>query len=187
MIKVIDNVVGSKYQESIESTFYSHDFLWKCNPNISGDKTNEQFGLTHQLFLNMNSCSPYSDFILPLVYEISEKSGFDFRKIHNARSFLQIPSINSNRHDVFHVDLVFPHLVFLYYVNDSDGNTTILNRLYSEGSTPFLDITNNYSSDIIESVEPKRGRVVIFDGMHYHAAGVPKHNYRCVLNFNLIL
>jgi hypothetical protein len=186
MIQVIDNVVGSRYQDAIESTFYSNNFLWKCNPNISGDGVNTQFGLTHQIVDNMSTTSNFADFVYPLIYEISDKSGVDYGKVYNARAFLQVPMNSKKDHDVFHVDTVFPHMVFLYYVNDSDGDTIILNKLYKEGTPNFLERDYDYSSEILEKVTPKRGRVVVFDGNHYHAGGIPQKEARCVLNFNLI-
>ena len=186
MIQVIDNVVGSKYQDGIESTFYSNNFLWKCNPNLAGDKINQQFGLTHQIIENYNYTSNFTDYLMPLIYEISEKSQINYDKIYNARSFLQMPMGSKRDYDIFHVDVVFPHLVFLYYVNDSDGDTIILDKLYNEGHPIFLDKDYDFSNDIVEKVSPKKGRVVVFNGFQYHAAGIPQSEPRCVLNFNLV-
>lgn len=185
MIQVIDNVVSSKYQDGIESTFYSKDFLWKCNPNLTGDKINRQFGLAHQIIENYNSTSNFADYMIPLVYEISEKSGIDYNKIYNGRSFLQMPMGGQKTYDIFHTDVVFPHIVFLYYVNDSDGDTIILDKLYNEGDPFFLDKDYDFSNDIVEKVSPKKGRVVVFNGFQYHAAGIPQKDPRCVLNFNV--
>jgi len=185
MIQVIDNVVSLKYQDGIESTFYSKDFLWKYNPNLTGDKINRQFGLAHQIIENYNSTSNFADYMIPLVYEISEKSGIDFHKIYNGRSFLQMPMGGQKTYDIFHTDVVFPHIVFLYYVNDSDGDTIILDKLYNEGDPFFLDKDYDFSNDIVEKVSPKKGRVVVFNGFQYHAAGIPQKDPRCVLNFNV--
>jgi hypothetical protein len=69
-----------------------------------------------------------------------------------------------------HQDFSFKHTVVLYYVNDADGDTV------------FFDNDNN----IVQSVSPKRGRVVVFDGEIYHGGGIPKIGPRCVVNFDIL-
>jgi len=89
-----------------------------------------------------------------------------------ARLFLTTPyDTDLQNHDP-HVDLNFPHTSLIYYVNDADGDTV------------FYD--NDYKN-IINSVTPKKGRCVIFDGLIPHGAGIPKLGPRCIVNFNLIL
>ena len=96
--------------------------------------------------------------------------------IFQGRAFLQLPS-NIQREDVDtpHIDIDrIKHLVALYYVCDSDGDTIIYNeRVESETYT------------IKRRVTPKQGRVVIFDGTLYHTAEQPLHSTRCVVNYNL--
>ena len=67
------------------------------------------------------------------------------------------------------------HLVVLYYVNTSDGDTIIYNQ---------KEETKEYT--IKQKVTPKQGRVVVFDGRFYHTAEQPSNDIRCVINFNLI-
>jgi hypothetical protein len=72
-----------------------------------------------------------------------------------------------------HIDnKLFPHGVLLLYLNDSDGDTYI----YKENSR-----------EIKESITPKAGRVVFFDGNQIHSGGTPvKSNIRLVMNVNLL-
>ena len=72
-----------------------------------------------------------------------------------------------------HVDFDEPGLTTaLYYVNDSDGNTV------------FFDDTYN----MVEEIKPQRGKVVIFDGLTYHASTCPTlTTNRITLNFNYAL
>jgi len=39
---------------------------------------------------------------------------------------------------------------------------------------------------VYKRVTPKQGRVVIFNGLHWHTAEQPKDNVRCIINYNLI-
>ena len=96
--------------------------------------------------------------------------------ILQGRSFLQLPS-NIQREDVDtpHIDIDRrKHLVALYYVCDSDGDTII----YHERSKAE-------TFTIKQRVTPKQGRMVIFDGGLYHTAEQPLHSTRCVVNYNL--
>lgn len=74
-----------------------------------------------------------------------------------------------------HVDSDQEHHVFLYYVNDSDGDTFFFNEKY-----PML---KDSGLTLNKQVSPKAGRGVIFDGFTYHASSSPVDSeYRCILN-----
>ncbi len=70
----------------------------------------------------------------------------------------------------------------MYYVDDSDGDTIILNKKYNGEFQEDVYLDNN---SIMKRVSPKKGRLVIFDGAHYRTAEQPKSSKRCVINFNL--
>ena len=36
-----------------------------------------------------------------------------------------------------------------------------------------------------KQVSPKQGRVVLFDGIHWHTAQQPNHRVRCIVNYDL--
>ena len=92
------------------------------------------------------------------------------KEIMVARIYLILPYKTELKHYAAHQDFPFKHTVVLYYVNDADGDTV------------FFDNDNN----IVQSVSPKRGRVVVFDGLLYHGGGIPKKSPRCVVNFDIL-
>jgi hypothetical protein len=97
------------------------------------------------------------------------------------RSFLQFPlNLKDKTPDTPHIDLDqgIEHIVALYYVCDSDGDTIIYNEREDQG-------LESKSYTIKEKVTPKQGRMVIFDGTLYHTAEQPKDNIRCVVNYDL--
>ena len=61
--------------------------------------------------------------------------------------------------------------VIIYYVNDADGPTEIVND----------------KKKIIKKIIPKQGKCVCFDGKLYHRSTHPKYHNRCIINFNLTL
>jgi len=81
-----------------------------------------------------------------------------------------------------HVDTIEDHLVCLYYVIDSDGETMILDKEDFPAGSPIPD-WGEYN--IVHRIEPKQGRAVLFNGRIYHANYLPKKNMRCVINFNI--
>ena len=87
-------------------------------------------------------------------------------KVLVSRLFFQIPSNINLRLDP-HNDIYEPHLVCLYYINDSDGDTVFFNK-----------------ENEIKRVSPKKGRIVLFDGAIKHSAGIPKNLPRFILNIN---
>lgn len=79
-----------------------------------------------------------------------------------------------------HVDQDYNHKVFLYYVNDSDGDTVFFKQHWHQG----IEIDEK---DLVEElrVAPKMGLGVVFEGFQYHAATPPVLNdYRCVINID---
>lgn len=106
--------------------------------------------------------------------------------LNRLRVGLNVPQ--SSKLDQFDVDYDRPHiddpangrggdtLVCLYYVNDTDGDTVVFNE---QGADPPQRLT------IKQRVEPKRNRLLIFDGAYYHASSCPKHHdYRLVITVN---
>ena len=68
------------------------------------------------------------------------------------------------------------HLAAVYYVNDSDGDTIIYNEIKT--------YQNNKLSTRVR-VSPKKGRMVLFNGMHLHTSEYPYTNdMRAIINFN---
>ena len=89
---------------------------------------------------------------------------------------------NKHKADTPHIDLDSPHTVFLYYVNDADGDTL----LYDYKSTNILDRPKYENIKVTKRITPKQGRVVVFDGMTWHSSSQPTRGSRCVINFDMV-
>lgn len=187
-VQVLDNIIPSRYQDEIEHRLFRSGYGWSYTPTIIDCITREGkvFGFGAKLSNHTEGIVDESNFnfVLPLTYNISEKIGIDYESILAARTFLQVPSTYEKDHGPFHVDFKYPHMVFLYYVNDADGDTLITKKKYDFVHQTFDELED---FEIIERVTPKKGRVVVFDGLYYHSGGIPKNKPRCVINFNLSL
>jgi len=114
--------------------------------------------------------SPHLENFSKLVTHTCNRANMSFRDIFFGRIFLTTPQQSSLDYYAPHTDLNYPHWVVLYYVNNADGDTAFYNTV----------------GDIIKTVTPKKGRVVLFNGLIKHSGGIPKDQSRCVVNFDIV-
>ena len=199
-IYVFDDIIEKPYQELIKETLIGGDapptidtvdesFPWYYTSDVT-DNTHEgpfqgRFGFSHQYVTAEDGIvSDFHSLFIGLIKNSCKKLKMKEVDILQGRSFLSTPTnISKDNPDSPHVDMVVPHFVMLYYVRDSDGDTIIYNE-----KTKFDDCTPdpkiNYT--IKKKVSPKQGRVVLFNGRHWHTAEQPNHNLRCIVNYDLI-
>ena len=190
MIKIFDNIISKKKQEELKNFLLGNNFPWYFVSDITliGNKTQSRPGHSHVFYDNGKSNSHLSDEI----HIVSDKVNKKIKKnlsIQQARSFLQLPlnekliyKDSKHREDTPHIDIHQPHTVFLYYVNDCDGDTVLYNykSKYKEDVPVYEDVK------ITHRVTPKQGRVLVFDGMTWHASTQPTKGPRCIINFDMV-
>ena len=199
-IHIIDDVIPKSYQDEIERVMFE-DAQWMLRHDITYEKSlflklqkhrpglKPRPGFHHALVQNYNYSSPITNFLRPLILQGLEKIDCRLNSISLGRSFLQLPihpGLHEDIKDPLHVDSYQPHMVFLYYVVSSDGQT-LISECKSDWSDDS-DTIQEYTYDrckILERVTPKKGRLVMFDGRHYHAAEQSREDIRCIINFNL--
>lgn len=181
---VLDDFISKQYQDELEQGLLGDTRIpWYMQDDVTmgfKDLPYKNFGLSHVLKNDHGIISNLYHFTTPMVYEAFNKIGYYVDNIILARSFVQLPSL-STQPNWAHIDLNVPHVVCLYYVNDSEGETI----LYKETSedVPIHQI-QTYNFTEYKRVSPKKGRVVLFDGNRFHASGKPSSKKRCILNFN---
>ena len=198
-IYVFDDIIEKPYQELIKETLLGGDkpptidkveeeFPWYYTSDITNNSHKEtfqgRFGFSHQ-YVNPEDgiVSDFHNLFLGLIKNSCKKLKIKKVDVLQGRSFLSTPT-NIPRDDVDtpHVDMVAPHFIMLYYVCDSDGDTIIYNE-----KTRFDNCKpdDEMKFTIKKKVSPKQGRVVLFNGIHYHTAQQPNHNLRCIVNYDL--
>ena len=89
-----------------------------------------------------------------------------------------------------HIDYYQPHYTFLYYVNDSDGDTYLFDQVSEPVDMnvyPRVDPVYPEKFTVADSVPPKAGRLVIMDGLLYHSSSAPvEHSDRLAITMNVI-
>jgi hypothetical protein len=107
-----------------------------------------------------------------------QKHGIEYKKILRAKINI-ITMDNEDYHNFIHIDAPIKHKVFLYYLNDSDGDTLFFNKNFNDKIDSELVV--DYS------VTPKAGKAIVFDGMRWHSSTPPKNNQlRIILNIDYI-
>lgn len=172
---IIDNVLPSFMAEDLESTLFSKSFPWYYLEDItetSGSKQNT-IGFCHYFKNELGQTSNLYPTICWIPQFALQKANIEYKhEIIQARSFLHVPSIETRKHDNIHIDFAQNHLVVLYYVNDTDGDTFMFE--------------NGKDKEPTKRISPKKNRAVIFDGLIYHASSSPSITKRCIINFNLV-
>ena len=184
MIRVIDNIISKKEQENLKNELFDKCFWYFVDDvSIKDNIHQKRPGFKHLFYDNNKITSPFYYLIKPIIDNTKKKTGIG-KDLLNARSFLQLP-LNRNfigkGEDTPHLDRRTPHIVFLYYVCDSDGDTII----YDYKSKHAEDVPYKEDVNVLKRVSPKQGRVVVFDGLHWHTAEQPTKDVRCIINFNI--
>lgn len=190
-IVILDNVISKDYQDYLENLLLDNpDMSWHLIRNLNVTKSEQNKfgtpGLSIQAISDGQDHGMLSLVFRSLAFALSEKLNISIASVINARTFLQLPGGNLSEigPTEFHVDYPRPHKVLLYYVNDTDGPTVILKQRYPFS---FNKISGLTGGEILQEIEPKKGRVVMFDGMHFHASSIPSNNVRCVINLDVLL
>ena len=190
-VLIIDDLIPKQFQDKIEKAFLSDN---KDNVNwyfhqASCHKTSpyavylkhrnvvEAPQFCHYMYdkeIGINS--GFFNHVVPLLTILKQEYtdvNFDIIRI-KANLQLQNKLSCNEKHAAPHKDFDFGHHVFLYYINDCDGDTFLFNEL------------GNGEIEVVERVSPKKGRLVCFDGTWLHASSVPINSeYRAVLNMNI--
>ena len=196
-IYVIDDFIDLEYQEDIRSILLSDyqyqgkDFPWHYIGDVTaeGDADSQnRAALAHEYIIydedqsieDQKATEEIDHFhylFLAMLKHVCVRMNIKKINVLQGRSFLQFPlNLKDKTVDTPHVDLQQEHLVALYYVCDSDGDTIIYNERHEPADKVYT---------VKQRVTPKQGRMVLFDGSLYHTAEQPKRNVRCVVNYNL--
>lgn len=183
MIFIIDNFLTKEQEDIIENILTDSFFPWflqktTIHSNYKAINDTQRFvdfpWLGH-IIHNEKGINSNHEYVAKLIIDtLKNKHQFSYKEF--ARTQINLVFKNEdNRLSPPHNDFIGREDIdtLIYYVNDSDGNTVFYN-----------DETSN---TILQEVEPKKGRIVIFPSKITHAGNRPKMNdTRIVINFNMV-
>lgn len=181
MIIKINNCIPNSLQHDILATTLNDDrFSWGLINEVSGygDVAPDQFGFFHNVYVKSRGgqTSNFFKTFIPLIYFIEDKFGIPVNDLLRIRVGLQTKVSDTPITHTPHVDSENPHKVFLYYINNTDGDTLIYNEKFSEGTAKNFTIQDRIS--------PIQGLGVLFDGDYYHSSSSPTQDFRAVITIN---
>ena len=168
MIEIIDNFLPKNYEDSLEKSFKNQSNInipLFFSPNVTdmgNDKFLPSFGIAFY-----PDPKGVSNFLMNVLYYFAFSKNFYIADIFRAKAICQVPPPTPGP-NIIHTDFDIPHLVLLYYVHDSDGDTILFDENDNE----------------IKRVTPKKGRAIFFDGNIRHCSSSPTKGLRSILNFN---
>jgi len=169
MYQIYDDWKNSDLDELCEIV-KADGFMYHVAPTvIPGIKS-----LAHQLQARIedtngvaNPNSKYYHLVIKIAYKFCFEHNIDFDLVCRSSINYTHPSVDSEYPK--HNDHPYDHIVLIFYLNDSDGDTIL------------YDDQNN----IIKSVSPVKGRVLVFNGAIQHGVSPPTLKERIVLNVTL--
>jgi len=189
----IDDMIPKLYQDQIESELTSDKMAWFYSRESARrvEVGTSYGGFSHVAYrFNEQSVapSPLTALLLPLLYLYCERAGVPFKTLLRIRLGLFTQNPSGGPYHNPHVDFYLPHQNALYYVNDSDGDTFIFNETYDQVSLErSVEYTRDGRFTIARRISPKKGRMIGFDGKHYHASMHPAQSgHRIAIAFSFV-
>ena len=202
MVQVFDDLLPPTLVDRIERTICNDQFQWFALNNISlggqppkrefqfpeGYRYLETAGMTKPFWSFGKWYDPYDMYMMSrmIIDYVCEAKQIPMEQFIRSKANMLTPHPNQtyNNETCFHyphIDFYNTHHVVVYYVNDSDGDTIIFNEKWN----PSDDNGGVVPLTIKQRISPKRGRIVYFDGLHYHTSQNPINtSERVILNLN---
>lgn len=192
MFVIDDNFLSSDEVESFhKSLITDHNRRWTITPLVSYEDDNSLYDLFKSY--NWRAASGYQ--VVSMVTptdpkdEVSRTAARIFKKFCQKHN-VNFTAVKRGKFNITwnaetdlvspHIDGEYPHWVFLYYINDSDGDTIFYDRTWS----PDLEWGEMHPEF---AVSPKAGRGVLFNGWKFHSPSAPSAgNTRLVLNVTFV-
>jgi hypothetical protein len=188
----LEDVIPKGYQDQLEAETSALGWYFHKETARPGLNFSQSYGGFFHMAYDAASPSPVASVInallVPLLFVSLDKAQLTLNGLVRVRlgmfprTLLDVPYHNP------HVDFYEPHLVGLYYVNDSDGDTVVFNETYDDVSQEQSVLhTKEGRFTIARRISPKKGRMVGFDGRHYHASMHPmKASSRIAIAFSFL-
>lgn len=187
---VIDNALPKTvFNEMVKIVTDWENFPYYFNPYTAyNDGLNKMnFSYAHMFVAEGRSTSILSNYFLAAVHSCIDLTENKLDYVDRIRLGMILSNNNSLKNEA-HVDNALPHKTGLLYLNDSDGDTIFYDTKYDPRSDLIpSEYGRKQEMREVQRITPKANKLVIFDGLTYHASSKPVNSpYRLVLNFNFI-
>lgn len=171
-IQRLDNLIKDNNNQWI----YSPLTIPENHQNMVQTVSKGNWGDMEYFIFSPPANSPANNEIIYMINKFANKHNIEYKSID--RIMVNFTPGHSKRIGMPHVDNKTPHLVFLYYLEDSDGETVVYNEKYNG--------IKQENVTIMKKIMPKKGSAFIMDGLHFHSITPPISGLRKVINANLL-
>jgi hypothetical protein len=194
-LRIIDDFMPAEAFKRLQDKIMHPEFPWfyidqvslppKYN-DISDPLAKETEGFNHIMYDEEFKALSFAFEYFEEFFKELEKIGYTSDKLIRARASMKLKKegFTEANYNLPHVDYFFPHESFIFYINDSDGDTRIFNQWF----TPVpgtSGIGYNSKFTVETTISPKENRLVWINGLQYHTASNPiKSSRRVIVNIN---
>lgn len=203
MIQIVEDAIPVNMQEQMIISAQKQEMIFQNNTSYGVFDTDSILGKRIKMAMQkdvnivdngqymhmcLNQVKVYSDFYnecLPILLEYAKTAGIEVRQVKRCKlnMLVQDKSFQPTNYNAPHVDMGGTYS-FLYYINDSDGDTVFFNQ---HQRVNYHYDTEDEKLTVLQKVTPKMGRGIFFESNRYHSSSNPKNTEnRLVLNFNFI-
>ena len=176
---IIEKLLPQELEDEVNKVIMSPNFTWNWNSeNIIPDTPDENiFQMTHVFLIRRAVLSKNYALVNRIIGHFIEKTGIKIKRVVRIKANLIPDIVHSPEslvnlvHTDVDLDRVGNYVSFVYYVADSDGDTTVF-----EDDKKTVRLTS----------PPIKGNCIWFNSKTYHRSCVPiRHKRRVVINFIL--
>ena len=168
---IIKNLLPKVYLYQLQKTILhgNFDWYWKSENIVNTAPEGQLFQFTHRLITDNKSVSTHSTLIDPVLFFLRKKTNIKIKNVSRVKINL-IPRIIQKDEwleNIIHQDMEKgKYISVVYYVNCSDGDTTLY---------------ENDKQTIKKTSSPIANNAIIFNSKTWHRSSVPKENKRRVV------
>lgn len=181
---IIDDAIPLVQQIELEQLFTGPAIPWSLvapgptynSTSIATKDSIDYNQLVHLVYSSADSIvSPTFPMLMPIISALP----VNVKELLRIKANITMSSKNrpDGSYGMPHVDFTPPPqglVTAIYYINDSDGDTVMFNQV---GNTVIP----------MQTITPKRGRLVVFNGTRYHSGNCPSgDNPRAIFNINFL-
>lgn len=165
---IIDKSSQEKLYDLVTDISFPWHFLEDTTYEKANDIKNSTPGFVNLIYHQNKESMEYFNYFKPCLYNLLENQNMELTQILRMRlGFLLntkygLPSM-PYKYNTPHRDFEQEHYTAVYYVNSSDGDTVI-----------FREIEKSEKYNILHKSTPEQGKILLFNGWHYHASSCPK-------------
>lgn len=191
--KIFDNVINEEDQAALENYVNLEEIKWDITENITGyfGGNFENFNFPGRVLLVENFNQEIVEIATKIRKRVCDLISVDHVKTYRCKinHTKKLESYQDPKY-LMHVDMYSDHMVIVYYINDASGDTKIFqNKSGNDATSIDKNLRSIDLSDfsLIDSISPKKGRALVFDGNLYHYGEYPSEGNRFVMNMDLIV